>query len=222
MRITPRIRAVLARSQEGPHTTSQIARLYYHGNRRKAAEALKKLWSAGHINRIVKPFLETTGRPEYLYYAKTKKLPRGLDWIQHALTISEFGVALHHSSVILQHGLLIRQVLVDDRDVVVFKGQMAGDAETDLSGAADDNLHKAVAFSVIARPPWPKNLAGKRASSTCQALLPVFVAHAQGFELAVQGRTLHANEFGRFRYVAAETGHLGHQVFALENFPRVA
>ena len=113
-------------------------------------------------------------------------------------------------------------ILVDDRYVVNFQGQMAGDVETDLSGAADDNLHKAVAFSVIARPPWPKNLAGKRASSTCKALLLFFVAHAQGFELAVQGRTLHANEFGRFRYVAAETGHLGHQVFALENFPRVA
>ena len=31
--------------------------------------------------------------------------------------------------------------LVDDRDVVVFRGQIAGNAGTDLPGAADDDFH---------------------------------------------------------------------------------
>jgi hypothetical protein len=76
------------------------------------------------------------------------------------------------------------RVLVDDRNVVVLKGQMAGDVETDLSGATNDNLHKTVAFFAIARP---TNLARKLPPSTSWALLPVFVAYAEGLELAVEG-----------------------------------
>src|SRR5882757_5806144 len=45
---------------------------------------------------------------------------------------------------------------------------------------------------------------------------------AQRFELAVEGRALHADKGGGARNIAAETGDLRQQVFALEDLARVA
>ena len=40
-------------------------------------------------------------------------------------------------------------VLVYDRHVIAFKGQVAGNVEADLSGAADDNFHGLRAFVAV-------------------------------------------------------------------------
>src|SRR3984885_5276605 len=45
---------------------------------------------------------------------------------------------------------------------------------------------------------------------------------AERLQLSVQRRTLHANEFGGTRYVAAEPTDLSHEILALEGFPRLA
>src|SRR5437899_12406962 len=50
----------------------------------------------------------------------------------------------------------------------------------------------------------------------------VVAKDTEGFQLTVQGRSFHADKSGGAGYVAAEAGHLGDQVFALEDFARVA
>src|SRR5260370_23090829 len=47
-------------------------------------------------------------------------------------------------------------------------------------------------------------------------------ADAEGLQLAMQRRALHADEFRCARDVAGETADLGDQVVAFENFPRLA
>src|SRR5260370_12625802 len=46
--------------------------------------------------------------------------------------------------------------------------------------------------------------------------------HPQGFELAMQRRAFHADEFGRARDVAAEAADLRLEIFALEGLAGVA
>ena len=87
---------------------------------------------------------------------------------------------------------------VDHRHVVFLGGQALGDAVADLSRTADDDAHGGSRLS------WPSS------------------ADTEGLELAVQGRSLHADEFGGARDVAAEAVHLRGEVFALEDLARVA
>src|SRR6185312_14229479 len=47
-------------------------------------------------------------------------------------------------------------------------------------------------------------------------------AHTKRLQLAMQRRTLHADEFGRSRDVAGETADLGDQIVALEHLPGLA
>jgi hypothetical protein len=74
-------------------------------------------------------------------------------------------------------------LLVNDRDVVILARQMLSDAGAHLAGAADHHFHAAVSAG-LGRP------------------LPL--SNAQRFELAMQGRTLHADETRRAGDIAAK------------------
>ena len=87
--------------------------------------------------------------------------------------------------------------LVNHRHIIVFPGEMAGNAGPHLTGAANDYLHET---------PSPSGLSAL--ASGLFGILLIFLRHlthrgnfisvldSQGFQLSVQGGTLHADEGG--------------------------
>ena len=87
--------------------------------------------------------------------------------------------------------------LVNHRHIIVFPGEMAGNAGPHLTGAANDYLHET---------PSPSGLLAL--ASGLFGILLTFLRHlthrgnfisvldSQGFQLSVQGGTLHADEGG--------------------------
>ena len=105
-----------------------------------------------------------------------------------------------------------RRRLLDDGDVVVAVGQIAGDVEADLPGSANDEFHGRARPFRPSPPGW-RLRAG---------LLLFGTLDAQGLELAMQRRAFHADERGGARDIAAEAIHLGHEILALEQLARAA
>lgn len=82
--------------KHSPHTTRQLASLYFSHccaqPRKKAAERLQQLFEAKLVSRFPRPTLSLKGKPEFVYWDYKKPLPRSHAWINHAIQVSQLHV----------------------------------------------------------------------------------------------------------------------------------
>jgi len=71
MKITNRKKKILTAVSYNIYGLSQLAEIYFT-NKKKAAEAMKKLFDTGLVNRTFNPMHNSKGKPEYLYFLAGK------------------------------------------------------------------------------------------------------------------------------------------------------
>ncbi len=114
IRLSSRDQQVLRTLQVSPHTTWQLARLYFP-NRKKASERLNRLYQNRYLRRLERPVLPINGRPEYIYFCSKRQLSPSYSSVEHTLAIAEFHTRfitwLYHQPLLTGHFLFQSEFL---------------------------------------------------------------------------------------------------------------
>jgi hypothetical protein len=92
IRLWERDYCIISDLEHGLCTTTQVSRLYFSSNNKKASERLKLLFEHGLVGRFPKPLLDVRGKPEFVY-CKKGRVVRGYAKVNHSLAVSEFRIA---------------------------------------------------------------------------------------------------------------------------------